>query len=174
MNYPFLSLNLRLTSAKPLLWAAAFVAGNLLLPFACHHVPLVGNMGFTLLPIYFFTLVAAYKFGWQVGLATAVLSPLANHLLTGMPAANMLPVILTKSVLLAGFAALTARRSSRLSILHLLAVVLAYQIAGSGAEMLITQSVSMGLADFRMGFPGMLLQVVGGYFVLKALAKVNL
>jgi hypothetical protein len=173
MNYPFLSLNVRLTKVKSLLWASAFVAGNLLLPFVCHHTP-VGNMGFTLLPIYFFTLVAAYKFGWQVGLATAILSPLVNYLLLGMPMAGMLPIIITKSVLLAGFAALAAHKASRISMLHLLAVVLAYQIVGSGIEMLLTQSVGAGLADFTMGFPGMILQVVGGYFILKALAKTTL
>jgi hypothetical protein len=173
MNYPFLSLNLRLTSAKSLLWAFAFVAGNLLLPFVCHHAPM-GNLGFVLLPIYFFTLIAAYKFGWQVGLATAILSPLVNTLLLSMPIVAALPIILTKSVLLAGFAALMAHYTRKISMLHLLAVVLAYQIIGSCAEMLFTQSVATGLAEFQNGYLGMIVQVVGGYFVLKVLAKTSI
>lgn len=37
------------------------------------------------LPIYFFTLVAAFRCGWKVGLLTAVLSPVVNCLLFGMP-----------------------------------------------------------------------------------------
>ena len=52
--------------------AALFVIGNIALPQLCHLVPSGGPM---LLPIYFFTLVAAYKYGWKVGLLTAVASP---------------------------------------------------------------------------------------------------
>ena len=49
-----------------------FVAGNIILPQLCHLVP---QGGIRWLPIYFFTLVGAYKYGWRVGLLTAVLSP---------------------------------------------------------------------------------------------------
>jgi hypothetical protein len=73
--------------------------------------------------------------------------------------------------LLATFATLVARRTGKISILHLLAVVAAYQVVGSGVEMLLTQSTVAGLADFRFGIPGMLLQVVGGYLVLKVFAQ---
>ncbi len=50
--------------------ALLFVAGNIVLPQLCHLVP---QEGLILLPIYFFTLIGAYKYGWQVGLLTAVL-----------------------------------------------------------------------------------------------------
>ena len=81
--------------AKTYLAAALFVAGNIVLPQICHLVP---QGGLRWLPIYFFTLVGAYKYGWRVGLLTAVLSPAVNSALFGMPAAAMLPVILLKSV----------------------------------------------------------------------------
>ncbi len=87
--------------AKTYLAAALFVAGNILLPQICHSVP---QGGLRWLPIYFFTLVGAYKYGWRVGLLTAVLSPLVNSALFGMPAAAALPAILLKSVLLAAAA----------------------------------------------------------------------
>ena len=93
--------------AKTYLAAALFVAGNIVLPQICHLVP---QGGLRWLPIYFFTLVGAYKYGWRVGLLTAVLSPAVNSALFGMPAAAMLPVILLKSVLLAVAASLAARR----------------------------------------------------------------
>ena len=48
--------------------AALFILGNLVLPQLCHLIP---QGGLTLLPIYFFTLIAAYKYGWKVGLLTA-------------------------------------------------------------------------------------------------------
>ena len=67
---------------KTYLFAFLFIAGNILLPQLCHLIPAGGP---TLLPIYFFTLIAAYKYGFRVGLLTALLSPVINHLLFGMP-----------------------------------------------------------------------------------------
>ena len=66
------------TSVRTYLFAIIFIAGNLLLPQLAHFVP---NGGPMLLPIYFFTLIAAYKYGIRVGLLTALLSPLINNLL---------------------------------------------------------------------------------------------
>lgn len=62
------SLNFR--QAKTYWFTLLFVAGNLILPQLCHLIP---QGGLILLPIYFFTLIAAYKFGIRVGLLTAVL-----------------------------------------------------------------------------------------------------
>ena len=94
--------SLSFSDVKTYLFALLFVAGNIALPQLCHLAPMGGP---TLLPIYFFTLVAAYKFGFRAGLLTALLSPVANYLLFGMPAAAVLPAILVKSGLLAGAAA---------------------------------------------------------------------
>lgn len=90
-------------NVKTYLFVLLFVAGNIALPQLCHLVPAGGP---TLLPIYFFTLIAAYKYGFKVGLLTAILSPVINHLLFAMPAAAVLPAILIKSGLLVGAAAL--------------------------------------------------------------------
>lgn len=84
-------------NVKTYLFVLLFVAGNIALPQLCHLVPAGGP---TLLPIYFFTLIAAYKYGFKVGLLTAILSPVINHLLFAMPAAAVLPAILIKSGLL--------------------------------------------------------------------------
>ena len=43
--------------------------------------------------------------------------------------------------------------------------------SGNGVEWMMTQSFIVAVQDFRIGLPGMLIQLVGGYFVLKALAK---
>lgn len=74
--------SLEFANAKTYLAAALFAVGNILLPQLCHQVHLGGP---TWLPIYFFTLVGACKYGWRVGLLTAVVSPLVNSLLFGMP-----------------------------------------------------------------------------------------
>ena len=87
--------------AKTYWIAALFVAGNVLLPQWCHLVP---QGGVRWLPIYFFTLIAAYKYGWRAGMLTAVASPLINSALFGMPVADTLPPILFKSSLLDRFA----------------------------------------------------------------------
>lgn len=129
------SLNFR--QAKTYWFTLLFVAGNLILPQLCHLIP---QGGLILLPIYFFTLIAAYKFGIRVGLLTAVLSPLANSALFGMPAAAVLPEILIKSVTLAVAAAMAARYLKSVSLLAMVAVVLAYQIIGSLFEWVLTGS----------------------------------
>jgi hypothetical protein len=161
--------SLNLLNAKTYLFAAIFIVGNLLLPQLAHLVP---QGGFIFLPIYFFTLIAAYKYGIHVGLLTAILSPLANHLLFGMPPAAVLPAILVKSVILAIAAALLAKRAGKVSFLAILTAILAYQLIGTGIEWAMTQNFALAVQDFRIGVPGMLIQLAGGYFVLKALAKV--
>lgn len=160
--------SLSLRSAQAWLLAGLFVVGNIALPQLCHLVP---QGGLILLPIYFFTLIGAYKYGFGVGVVTAVLSPVINSLLFGMPAAAMLPIILIKSLLLAGAAALMASRTGRVTLLSLVAVVLSYQVVGSLAEWAITGSLVAAVQDFRLGLPGMALQVLGGYAVIKYLLK---
>ena len=161
--------SLNLAEGRTWLMATIFVAGNIILPQLCHLVP---QGGLILLPIYFFTLIAAYKYGLWVGLTTAVLSPVVNHLLFGMPAFEMLAPILIKSVALAFAAAYAARWSDRVSLLAIACAVLAYQIVGTGAEWALTGSFMTAVQDFRLGIPGMLFQVFGGWLVLKALQRV--
>jgi len=166
--------SLSLFNVKTYLFAALFVAGNLLLPFVIHYLPPLyagaPNNGLMWLPIYFFTLIAAYKYGFQVGLLTAILSPTFNYLFFGMPVAAMLPAILTKSILLAGAAAFFAHKAGKVSLLAIIFTILAYQIIGTGIEVIINNfNVQASLSDFRFGVPGMLVQLFGGYFVLKTL-----
>lgn len=158
--------SLEYKSARTYWVAALFIVGNIALPQLCHLVRLGGP---TMLPIYFFTLVAAYKYGWKVGLLTAVASPLVNSALFAMPAPAALPAILIKSLLLVAAAAYTARRFRTVTLPMLLGVVLFYQVAGSAAEWTLTGSLAAALQDFRIGIPGMLLQIFGGYLFIKYL-----
>ena len=112
--------SLNYSETRTYLTALFFVAGNVVLPQLFHLFP---SGGTTWLPIYFFTLIGAYKYGWKAGLLTAIASPLVNSWLFGMPAPAVLPAILMKSL----------------------------------------------LQDFRIGLPGMALQVFGGYFFIKYL-----
>lgn len=150
------------------LFAVLFIAGNIVLPQLCHLFP---QGGLILLPIYFFTLIAAYKFGFRVGLLTAMLSPLVNSALFGMPPAAALPIIMIKSVLLAGAAAWMANRSKGASLLALIGVVLAYQLLGGLIEWAMTGEIAKALQDWKLGYPGMILQAFGGWLVLNLLRK---
>lgn len=154
--------------AKTYLVASLFIVGNVVLPQLFHIVP---KGGMIWLPIYFFTLVGAYKYGWRAGLLTAVLSPIVNSLLFGMPMAAALPAILLKSVLLAMSAGYVAQRFRSVSIPLLIAVVLMYQVVGTLGEWAMSGSLMQALQDFRIGIPGMLLQVVGGYAVIKYIIR---
>lgn len=149
---------------KTYMVAVLFTAGNIILPQLCHLMP---QGGLIWLPIYFFTLVAAYKFGWKAGLLTAILSPVINSVAFGMPAASMLPVILIKSVLLASAAGYAAHKFKSFSLLTVAVVVVAYQVTGSIAEWAISGSLTTALQDIRLGLPGILVQIFGGYLFIK-------
>lgn len=160
--------SLSYTNIKAYYAVALFVAGNILLPQLLHLVP---QGGITWLPIYFFTLIAAYKYGWKVGIMTAVLSPTINYALFGMPTLNLLPVIIIKSSLLAISASIAANRFKRISIPILIGVVLAYQVVGTLSEWIYTASLYKALQDFRIAIPGMLLQIFGGYAIIKYIIR---
>lgn len=157
-----------LRTAKSYLYAGLFIAGNLLMPQLAHMVP---NGGIILLPIYFFTLIAAYKFGLTVGLLTAVFSPLLNSLLFGMPPIALLPSILIKSIILAIAASLLAKYLGRVSFVAVLLVIVAYQLSGTAVEWIITQDLNAALQDIKIGFPGIIIQVFAGFGLLKLIEK---
>ena len=162
----FYSLNY--SDIKTYLAASLFIVGNILFPQLFHLIP---QGGITWLPIYFFTLIGAYKYGWKVGLLTAVLSPVINSLLFGMPMPVALPAILLKSILLAISAGWAAQRYGRISISILVGVVLSYQIVGTLGEWIYVGNFFKAIQDFRIGILGMCLQVLGGYFLIKYLIR---
>lgn len=161
--------SLNLSNSKTYFFTLLFVVGNLALPQLCHLTPYGGP---TLLPIYFFTLIASYKYGLRVGLLTALFSPIANSLLFGMPPVAVLPIILIKSGLLAVAAAIAAHYSKKISLGAILLAILAYQLIGTAIEWAIVGNFYDAAQDFRMGIPGMLIQLFGGYALLKAIAKI--
>lgn len=160
--------SLRYDEVRTYLFAAAFVLGNIALPQLCHLFRLGGP---TWLPIYFFTLVGAYKYGWRTGLAAALVSPLLNSAFFGMPAAAMLPAVLLKSTILALAAAAIAARTRRASLGMLAAVVVLYQTIGTLGEWALTGSLYAAAQDLRIGVPGMLLQIFGGWWVINRVIR---
>ena len=149
---------------KTYLWAMVFVACNLVLPQVFHLIP---QGGIIFAPLSLVILAGAYKFGWKTGLLAAVLSPLVNHLLTGMPATEVLPVMTLKLAVLAVVAGLAAQHFKTVSLPLLIGVVLVSQAIGCLGEMAITGGIAATIADFTLGWPGLLLQVVGTWLIVK-------
>ena len=145
-------------NVRTYLAASLFIVGNILFPQFFHLIP---QGGITWLPIYFFTLIGVYKYGWKVGLLTAVLSPIINSSLFGMPMPVVLPAILLKSVLLAIAAGWAAQRFGRISI----------PVLGTLGEWMYIGNFYNAIQDFRIGIPGMCLQVFGGYLFIRYLIR---
>ncbi|MCC8038000.1 MAG: ECF transporter S component [Bacteroidales bacterium] len=144
--------------------AAAFTLGAILLPQLCHTIP---GGGLRWLPIYFFTLVVAYKYGVVPALVTALAAPLLNSALFDMPSEAMLPVIILKGSVLAVLAAMIAKAVGRVTLWAILLAVVGYQLIGGLGEWAVTGSWHMALTDWVIGWPGMLLQWIAGWALLR-------
>ena len=155
---------LNFDEAKTYLWATVFVACNLVLPQVFHLIP-QGGVIFS--PLSLVILVGAYKFGWKTGLLTALLSPVVNHLLTGMPAAEVMPVMALKLAVLAMVAGLAAQHFKTVSLPLLIGVILVSEAIGCLGEFALTGGIEATIADFTIGWPGLLLQVIGAWLILK-------
>ena len=150
--------------AKTYLLAAVFVACNLVLPQLFHLIP-QGGVIFS--PLSLVILAGAYKFGWKTGLLAALASPLVNHAITGMPAWEVMPVMTFKLVTLALVAGLVAQHFKTVSLSLLIGVVLVSKAIGCLGEFILTGGIAATIADFTIGWPGLLLQVFGAWLILK-------
>ena len=148
--------------------AAAFVACNIALPQLFHLIP---QGGIIFAPLSLVILAGAYKLGWQAALMAAVASPLVNHMLFGQPGASVMPLMATKLSLLAVIAGLAAQRFKSVNILILTGIVLAAEVLGGIAELAFTGGIAATIDDFTIGWPGLLLQVLGTFALLKLWRK---
>ena len=150
--------------AKTYMWAAIFVVCNLVLPQLFHLIP---QGGIIFSPLSLVILAGAYKFGWKTGLLAALLSPTVNHLLTGMPAWSILPVMTMKLAVLALVAGLVAQRFKTVNLPLLIGVVLVCKAIEAVGELALTGGIAATIADFTIGWPGLLLQIFGTWIILK-------
>jgi hypothetical protein len=144
--------------AKTYLWATVFVACNLVLPQLFHLIP-QGGVIFS--PLSLVILAGAYKFGWKTGLLAALASPLVNHAITGLPAWEVLPVMTLKLAVLAMVAGLAAQRFKTVSLPLLIGVILVSKAIGCLGEFILTGGIAATIADFTVGWPGLLLMLFG-------------
>lgn len=146
------------------MWAALFVVCNLVLPRLFHLIP---QGGIIFSPLSLVIMAGSYKLGWRVGLLAALASPLVNHSLTGMPAWGVLPLMTFKLATLALVTGFAARYFKRVSILILIAVILVDKLIGGLGELALTGGMMSTINDFTIGYPGLLLQMIGTYLICK-------
>ena len=152
--------------AKTYLWAIVFVACNLVLPQVFHLIP-QGGVIFS--PLSLVILAGAYKFGWKTGLLAALLSPWVNHALTGMPAMAVLPGMTLKLAVLALVAGFTAQYFKTVSLPLIIGVVRVSKVIGCLGELLLTGGINATITAFTVGWPGLLLQIIGAWLILTKL-----
>ena len=157
---------LNYNEARTYLWTAVFVVCNLLLPQVCHLLP---QGGVILSPLSLVIMVGAYKFGWRAGLLAAVVSPLVNHLATGLPAWGILQVMTVKLMILTLISGFTAQYFRKVTIPLLIGVVLATKVLGGLGELALTGGIETTVADVTIGWPSMLIQIAGTYLICKFL-----
>ena len=88
-----------------------------------------------------------------------------------MPPTAMLSIILVKSTLLALAAAYIAKRTQKVSLLTVTMAVVAYQVTGMLVEWALTGSLQTALQDIWLGYPGIFLQIIGGWLILRYVLK---
>jgi hypothetical protein len=86
-----------------------------------------------------------------------------------MPATEVMGVMTMKLGVLALVAGLAAQYFKTLSLPMLLGVVLVCKAIEALGELILTGGISATIADFTIGWPGLLLQIVGGYLIIKYL-----
>lgn len=161
---------LKFSDARLYVFASAFMALDVLIPWVCHYVhPLAG---LTFLPMHIFVILAGLLFGWRAGLLVGLFTPLISFGVSGMPVLAILPRI-TVELSAYGLAAGFLRGKLNLRILWAL---IGTMVIGRLALGLAVLLFSWGEANpllyvwsvIEQGWPGMLIQLI----IIPPLARV--
>jgi hypothetical protein len=142
---------------RPLVRSAATLSVGLVaalaLPYLVHLLPADGGppQGARLLPIFYAGLVLALRGATVPALAVAVLAPLLNRALTGMPSGPMLPTLMTEllvfTVLLVAAVRYVPRAAPYLGpVAYLVAATIARPLLVPGAAPLGTLTATIPVA----------------------------
>lgn len=142
--------------------SALFVAANIALPYLFHLIP---GGGIMFLPIYFFTAVAAVRYGWQVAALTAVMTPLVGNMLFGAPATHMLADMVLKGAVLSLVAGYATMRFGKQLWVVAASVLAAWTLVGI-IETPFT-GTAIAFQDFVTGLPGMAMMTIGAWYINK-------
>lgn len=170
-----------MSQVKRIVIAAACAALCIVLPMAFHSIP---NAGAIWLPMHIPVMISGLVAGPVAGAVTGLLGPMLSSLLTGMPAAPILPSMTCELVVygLASGLLCAHIRTGRLPLdlyVSLVGAMVCGRVVGGLLQALIFSAGSYSLAAwaaayFLTGLPGIVLQLVVVVPVVTALERAGL
>ena len=170
-----------MSQVKRIVIAAVCAALCIVLPMAFHSIP---NAGALWLPMHIPVMVSGLVAGTVAGAVTGLLGPALSSLLTGMPAAPILPSMTCELVVYGLVSGLLCAhvRTGRLPLdlyVSLVGAMICGRIVGGLLQALIFSAGSYSLAAwatayFLTGLPGIVLQLVVVVPVVVALERAGL
>lgn len=166
-----------MSSVRKICFCAVCLALCVVLPMAFHSFP---NGGKVFLPMHIPVLLCGLACGWPWGLLCGLLGPLLSSLLTSMPAAPVLPGMMTECVLYGagtGLMLKTVRTGHLFGDLYIsmtVAMILGRILSGIAKALIFTPGLSLSAwatASFVTGLPGIVLQLLLLPLLVKALMK---
>ena len=171
---------MKISVIKKLVLSAMCTALCVVLPIAFHIIP---NAGAVFLPMHIPVLLCGLVCGWQYGLLTGVMGPLISSMLTGMPAAAVLPSMIVECGVYGCVSGLMMERvwTGRTVwdvYICLPAAMLVGRIASGIAKALIfapgTSFAAWATASFVTALPGILVQLIFLPAIVSALSQAGL
>ena len=158
-------------TVRTVVFAAAFLALALMLPFLTGQIPQIGSM---LSPMHIPVLLCGFVCGWPWGLAVGVVAPPLRSVLFGMP--PMYPTALCMAFELAAYGAVAG-----LIYVALITAMIAGRLVWGVARFLCTglDPSKFGFAAFWAGaftqaIPGIILHIILIPLLVMALEKAKL
>ncbi|GHU99910.1 hypothetical protein FACS1894159_04690 [Bacteroidia bacterium] len=158
------TLSYRALELRTWLYAALLIAANVALPQLFH---LAGLGGAVFVPILFFTLLAAVRYGAACAATVAVLSPLVSFALVGMPAAATLWTLMIKGVAMAAVAGLLIRPGYAVRLWQVAVVAAAAQVVGMAFQIAILGTFAPAWAAVTTALPGIALQIAAVWAICR-------
>lgn len=171
---------MKMSLIKKIVLSAMCTALCVVLPIAFHVIP---NAGTVFLPMHIPVLLCGLVCGWQYGLMTGVLGPLVSSLLTGMPAAAVLPSMIVECGVYGCVSGLmmeyiwTGRLAGDLYISLPTAMLVGRVMSGLSKALIFAPGTSFSAwatASFVTALPGILVQLVFLPAIIGALTKAGL
>ena len=141
---------------------AIFVALDVAVPWLCHVIhPMAGP---TLLPMFFFVLLAGLLFGWRAGVLVGIITPLLSHAMTGMPVIAVLPRVLIEGTVYGLVAGLLYHNGGFRALWATVGAIVLGRLATIALLFALSTGSINGAAEvwraLQIGWPGIIAQIV--------------
>lgn len=168
---------MKLSFVKRIVLSAMCSALCVVLPIAFHVIP---NAGTVFLPMHIPVLLCGLVCGWQYGVLCGVMGPLLSSILTGMPAASILPSMIVECGVYGCVSGLmmeyihTGHLNLDLYISLPTAMLVGRIFSGISKALIFAPGTSLtawATASFVTGLPGILVQLIFIPAIIVALSR---